>query len=153
GRAGAHIELLVISRRVVILTEHLDDRQRYAGRLHLAVGPARGTQPIGSPDLEPHEIVGVVGHAHLVGIGVAHAHPRRADGRWLVAHARVCTACVASARSVRVAASGSGVPKMAWPATKIVAPAAAMASMFVASTPPSTSIGALEPAADSTART
>ncbi len=42
---------------------------------------------------------------------------------------------------------------MAWPATKIDAPAAAMASMFDASTPPSISMGADEPAAASTART
>ena len=45
--------------------------------LHLAIAPAERPQQVGARHLEPHEVVRVVDHAHLIGFGVA--DPQRGD--------------------------------------------------------------------------
>src|SRR5690349_20533956 len=42
---------------------------------HLAVFKAQLPQQLYPADLKPYDKVGVVDHAHLVGLGVAHAQP------------------------------------------------------------------------------
>ena len=56
----------------------LDDGQLKARVFHLAIGPAELSQQIRPAHLEPDEVVGVVHHAHLVGLRITHAHGRGA---------------------------------------------------------------------------
>ena len=81
--ARPHLDLIVVARRLAVLAVRLDDRQREPVGFHLAIGPARVAEQVGAADLEPDEVVRVVDDAHLVGFGVAHAHPdgREMDGR------------------------------------------------------------------------
>src|SRR5687767_6197739 len=66
-RAGPNLDVVVIARRPAVVAVRLDDRQRHAVALHLAVTPAGFPQPLGPSDLEPDEVVGVVDDAHAVG--------------------------------------------------------------------------------------
>ena len=75
------LELVVVPRRLAVVAVRFDHRQREAVGFHLAIAPAGVAQQIGAADLEPDEVVRVVDDAHLVGFGVAHAHPRDGSGR------------------------------------------------------------------------
>src|SRR6185436_18910199 len=100
------------------------------------VGEAAHAQQVRGAHLEPGEVAAVVGHAHLVRLGVPHADRRAGpDGQ------------LAASISRRAAASGSPLPYTALPATKTSPPASASARMLLASTPPSTSITVLRPRA------
>ena len=48
---------------------------------HLAVAPAGVPQPFGAGHLEPDEVVGVVHHAHPIGLGIADADLRQSARR------------------------------------------------------------------------
>ena len=106
-----HLEVVVVLRRFAIRAVRFDHRQREALDLHLAIAPARLAQQVGAADLEPHEVVRVVDDAHLVGFGVAHAHPGLGLGRSSRIHRGTATggtAASAAALSSRTARSGSG---------------------------------------------
>src|SRR6185503_17737672 len=112
-------------------------------------------QPVGPADLEPDEIVGVVDHAHLVGFGIANTDVGRALGGRSRHQTRmpVAAALLADARRLRVAASASAEPKIALPATRMVAPAATISATLELSTPPSISMWAADPVSASNAFT
>src|SRR5262245_59559946 len=148
--AGVDFELVVVPRRRQVAAECLDHGQLDALLLHVPVGPAVMAQPVGAAHFEPDQIVRVVGHTHLVGVGIAHAHSTGGDRRVHVVLAH--RPLPASVRSARVALSASGVPKMAFPATRIRAPAFTNAAAWLRSPPPSTAIGTQTPARSSIAR-
>ena len=76
GPRRRDLQLVVVAGRLPVLAVRLDDRQREAVGLHLAIAPARLAQQIRASDLEPDEVVRVVHDAHLVGFGVPHANAR-----------------------------------------------------------------------------
>src|SRR5262245_26505845 len=141
GTRRHDLQLVVVPGGQPIVAVHFDNRQREAVSFHLTIAPARETQQVGPANLEPHEIVRVVHDAHLVGFGVS--NPKAADGAGDV-HRVGATgrAAIAQALSSRVARSGSEVPKIAFPATRIRAPAATTRGAVFRSMPPSISIGA-----------
>src|SRR5687767_2453874 len=98
-----------------------DDGQPHPRVLHLPVTPAERAQKVGARHFEPHEIIGVVSHPHLVGLGVADAHSRRGGG----APAHCGTATPAAARRSRMARARSVCLNSALPTTSISAPASA----------------------------
>src|SRR3954471_15009441 len=147
--ARAHVDVVVIPGGFLVNAVRFDNRQSVSLCLHRSIIPAGLAEQIGPADFEPHEVVRVIDDAHFVGFGVAHPDP--GERRW-GAH-RTAAAPSAAALSSRVARSGSGVLKIADPATKIRAPAATRRAILCRSTPPSISIGAGLPAASSSART
>ena len=56
------------ARRPAILARRLDDGELRALGLHVAIALARLPEPVGPPDLEPHQVVGVVDDPHGVGV-------------------------------------------------------------------------------------
>ena len=54
---------------------------RSPARLELAVARAAPPQVLGSGDIEPDQIAGVIGDAHLVGLGVIDPNQDLGDGR------------------------------------------------------------------------
>src|SRR5262245_11548751 len=148
-------EFVVVLRRPAVLAMRFDDGQLYAVSFHGAIAVARIPQPVCSPNLEPDEIVGVIHHAHAVRLRISHANRGTSDEPGVgVGHARcVVGVPAAAARSIRVARSGSAVPKIACPATRMLAPAATTRGAVSSSMPPSISIGTDAPASFSTART
>src|SRR5439155_16163992 len=148
-RARPDFELIVVPGRTPVVAVRLDHRKLHALVFHGAITVASVAEPVRAANLEPYEVVRVIHDAHAVGLGIAHADVRAADthGRG-VGHARgVLGAPDAAARSARVARSGSWFPKMALPATRMVAPAATTVAAVASSMPPSISMGAAEPAA------
>ena len=122
------VELIVVATGVHVLARRFDDGQEDACRLQVAIRAAQRAQQIGPANLEPDEVVGVVDHPHLVGLGVSHAHVRarcrRGAGQCRLGHRAACdhrdvtlVRGSAAARSARTAAAGSGAPKTADPAT------------------------------------
>ena len=78
---GMDLHHVVVARGSAILARRLDDGELRALGLHVAIALARLPEPVGPPDLEPHQVVGVVDHAHDVGFGVPHPEGRRRDER------------------------------------------------------------------------
>src|SRR5262245_2364447 len=132
---GPDLQLVVVPRGTRVFAMCFDHRQRNTSLFHLAITPAERPQQIRARDLEPHEVVRVVDHAHLVGLGVADAHRRRRgldDGHLTAAPA-------AADRRSRTACATSAAPKTVWPDTRTVAPAATTRAAFEWSMPPSIS--------------
>src|SRR5688572_3609047 len=144
GRPRPDLDLLVVPRRLPVLAMRLDHRQRDAVVFHIAIAPSRFAEPLGAADFEPHQVVCVVDDPHAVSVGVTYAQSCVPDDVRLI-HARE-TEASAAARRARVAVSGSDVPKIALPATRIEAPADTTSATLEASMPPSISIGAADPA-------
>jgi molybdopterin converting factor subunit 1 len=70
-------DLLVIMSRVQITAVRFDNRQQYAVlALHVLVPKTGGFTHFRTPHLHPDEVVGVVHHAHLVGLGIANPDVR-----------------------------------------------------------------------------
>src|SRR5262245_60392344 len=155
GSPRPDFEFVVVLRRSAVLAMRFDDGQLYAVSFHCAIAVARISQPVGPSNLEPDEIVCVIHHAHAVRLRISHANRGASDEPGVgVGHARcVVGVPAAAARSIRVARSGSAVPKIACPATRMFAPAATTRGAVSSSMPPSISIGTDEPASFSTART
>ena len=82
----------------------LDDRQADARRLHVAIAAPDRAQQLAAADFEPHEVVGVIDHAHLVGFGVAHPDVDASEG---ALRSSGSDRCAASFRAL-VAAVGIG---------------------------------------------
>src|SRR5207244_2566249 len=133
------LDLLVVLRRRLIGASRLDHRQRESVGLHLPIVPARFAQQIRSPHLEPDEVVRVVDHPHLVGLGVTYADP--GDGLERAHRGDEAAAPFAAALSSRVARSGSALWNTAEPATMMLAPAATTRATLCRSMPPSISTG------------
>src|SRR5262245_57005726 len=148
-------EFVVILRRSPVLAMRFDDRQLHARSFHRAIAIARVPQPVGSSDLEPDKVICVIHHAHAVRLRISHANRGASDEPGMrVGHARCGVGVpVTAARSARVARSGSAVPKIACPATRMLAPAATTLGAVSSSMPPSISMGTDERASVSTART
>src|SRR5262245_43729668 len=148
-------EFVVVLRRPAVLAVRFDDGQLHTLRFHGAIGVARIPQPVGSSNFEPDEIVCVIHHAHAVRLRIAHPNRGASDECGVrVGHARYAVGVPATAaRRARIARSGSGVPKIAWPATRMLAPAATTRGAVSSSIPPSISMGTDDPASVSTART
>src|SRR5262249_40810595 len=153
GGGRHNLELIVVPRRLAIFAVGFDDRQRKAVRFHLTIAPPGEAQQVGASDFEPHEVVRVVDDSHLIGFSVPNTNP--ADCATAVHRVGATErACIARALSSRVARSGSEAPKIAWPATRIRAPAATTRGAVFRSMPPSISMGAaVFPARSSAART
>ena len=139
------LQLVVVARRPRVLAVRFDHRQRHAGLLHLAIAPAERPQQVGARHLEPHEVVGVVDDAHLVGFRVADA-----DGsRWRTGttftwpRAPVDCGSELASRRCRIGAAEDrpGRPR------GCRRPAATTRAAFAASMPPSISMSALAPRA------
>src|SRR5439155_4656539 len=112
----------------------LDHRQPHAVLLQLAIGEAAPAEQVRASDLEPGEVLRVVGDAHLVGLRVAHPDLRGGlDAQRQASSSR------------RAAASASPAPKTAVPATSTSAPASTSARALLMSTPPSISISVRSP--------
>src|SRR5262245_10291791 len=148
-------EFVVVLRRPPVLAMRFDDGQLHAGSFHRAITVTRVPQPVGSSNFEPDKIIRVIHHTHAVRLRISHANSGASDEPGMrVGHARCGVGIpVTAARSARVARSGSGVPKIACPATRMLAPAATTLGAVRSSIPPSISIGTEEPASVSTART
>src|SRR6185436_18105717 len=70
-RADQH--LVVVRERRPVPAAHLGNHEELAALFDLAVRHAGGAAEIRAPDFEPHDVVRVVGDAHLVGFLVADA--------------------------------------------------------------------------------
>src|SRR5688572_6572677 len=132
-----HHQLIVVARWRLVFAMRLDDRKADARCFHVAIAAPDGTQKLAAADFEPHEVIGVIHHTHLVGFSVAHTNGDALRGLW--GHHEETAA--ASFKAL-VAAAGSDVLKMAEPATTISTPASTARAMFDRSMPPSISIGA-----------
>src|ERR1039458_8682665 len=70
-------DFLVEPRRRGVAAARLGYRQENAIlQLHLLVLEAARFAVLHAADLHPHQVIGVVNHAHLVGFGIAHADAR-----------------------------------------------------------------------------
>ena len=54
----------------------LDHRQQNAFGFQVAIAESRGAAVFDAAHLHPHQVIGVVDDAHLVGFGVAHPQAR-----------------------------------------------------------------------------
>src|SRR5262249_6867427 len=73
--AGLHGDPLVVARAVDVATADVQDRQQHAVLLlHLAIAASQRAQHLGAAELEPAQLLYVAGPAHLIGVGIAHAH-------------------------------------------------------------------------------
>src|SRR4029079_5748674 len=115
-RSGADLELIIITGGAAVLGGRLHHRKRDTVRFHRAVGPAGGAEPVASADLEPDQIVGVVDNAHLIRFCIADADAGGPDRRRRHTRMPPAAALFADVRRLRVAASASEEPKIAWPA-------------------------------------
>src|SRR6185369_1077703 len=72
--AGLARDALVVARAVEVATARVQHREQHTVlALHLGVAPSQRAHHLGATDLEPAQVLAVVGPAHLVGVGVAHA--------------------------------------------------------------------------------
>src|SRR5690348_5980762 len=85
GREIAHpaadAQQLVIASRLAVTHAQVGDREEDPLLLHLAVGEPGGAEVLGAGHVEPHDIAGVIDHAHLVRLRVVDAMFDRADLR------------------------------------------------------------------------
>jgi hypothetical protein len=73
-------DLVVVARGGLVAQLHVDDGDvAVVLLLHVAIAEAERAQQLDAADLEPDDEVRVVDHAHLVGLGVAHAELCLAD--------------------------------------------------------------------------
>src|SRR3954468_2980297 len=68
---------IVVAGRFQVIDRGLVHRQQDAARLDLAVAHAQSADVMGARPLEETEVVGVIHHAHLVGVAVDDAHAVR----------------------------------------------------------------------------
>ena len=68
----AHPERVIVAGRLAIADAHLTDHEAEPGRFQLAIAEPRPPQILAPRDIEPHQIAGVIRHAHLVDLGVVH---------------------------------------------------------------------------------
>ena len=80
GQAGVDLEHVVVVDGAQIPRAGVDHGQAQALRLQLAIGHPALAQEVRAADLEPGEVLGVVGDAHLVRLRVAHADRGRGAG-------------------------------------------------------------------------
>src|ERR1700679_2526904 len=70
-------QLIVVTRRRLIPCRHLgDSNQRVVLLLHILVVHPQLSNELHPPYLEPHQVIRVIHHAHLVGLGIPHPNPR-----------------------------------------------------------------------------
>src|SRR6516162_10801385 len=72
-------EVVVASRRLVAAADIDDCDVRVVQLLHVMVAESELPEHLDTTHLEPHHVVRMVDHAHLVGFGVAHAQLRFED--------------------------------------------------------------------------
>jgi hypothetical protein len=80
-----HQNLFVIARRGAVAAfglGHGDEASILA--LHVTIGKAQLPQQFDASHLEPDEMVGVINHSHLIGLGVTHAQPGFIDRLWVI---------------------------------------------------------------------
>src|ERR1700721_1519012 len=70
-----HHQFIVIPRRSTIPYMHIYHRNPAALGLHLLVVQAHAADQLHSANLEPHQVVRVIHHAHLIGLGIPHPPP------------------------------------------------------------------------------
>src|SRR6202453_5236704 len=70
-----HHQFIVIPRRSTIPYMHIHHRDPATLSLHLLVVQAHAADQLHSANLEPHQVVRVIHHAHLIGLGIPYPHP------------------------------------------------------------------------------
>src|SRR6266478_6188801 len=82
----AHDDLVVISRRRLVAAACVHHgNEAFVIPLHVAVSKSQLTHQFHASDFKPDEVIGMIDHSHLIGLGVAHPQPALAD------YARVIT--------------------------------------------------------------
>ncbi|PYP57688.1 MAG: hypothetical protein DMD44_09630 [Gemmatimonadetes bacterium] len=76
---AAHPDQIVVARRRAEADIDLGHREVHALLLQLFVGDPGLAHQLGAGAIEPDQVVGVVDHAHLIGLGVVDAERYRAD--------------------------------------------------------------------------
>src|SRR3989441_10179215 len=76
---AAYPHEVVVPRGRAVAQLHLGDGEVDALPLELLVRQARFAHQLGAGPVEPDEVIGVVDHPHLIGLGVVDAERYRAD--------------------------------------------------------------------------
>src|SRR5205085_3170098 len=71
--------VFVACRRLVATSRFGNDHEEAALALHVSVRKATIMAILAAAHLEPHQVVRIIGNAHLIGFGIAHADARLAD--------------------------------------------------------------------------
>src|SRR6266496_1339120 len=72
---GTHDDLFVIACRGPIAAAGIRHGDETAVVLfHIAIGKTKLAQHLDAPDFEPHKMIGVIDHAHLVRFRITHAY-------------------------------------------------------------------------------
>ena len=74
GERRADQHFVVVAKRHDVAAPDLDDDEQRATLLDLAIRHAGRAAEVRPPDLEPHQVLGVMRDRHLIGLGVADAH-------------------------------------------------------------------------------
>src|SRR5690606_35416353 len=93
AKPGSHRQLIVITRAALVAAQRLNHRQRIAAFLKLGVRDTGLAHRFGTADLEEDDVVAVIDHAHLVGLGVAYSDRdvgRHVSGQWPVVSVAAC---------------------------------------------------------------
>src|ERR1700680_538878 len=81
----AYNNFIVVARRSLIAATGIDDGDAATiFCLHVAIRKPELPQQFYSADFEPHEVIGMIDHAHLVSLSVAHPQASLTDDRMIV---------------------------------------------------------------------
>src|SRR5690349_13212869 len=81
----AHDNLVVISGRRLVAATSVDHRnEAVVLPLHVTVGKTQLAHIFHAPDLKPDEVIGMIDHPHLIGLGIAHPQPALAHNPCLI---------------------------------------------------------------------
>ena len=75
GDTRAHAQHFVVARRLFVAAMHVgDDDVAVVFGFHLFVFKAEGAHQFHTANLKPDQVVGVINHPHLVGLGITHPY-------------------------------------------------------------------------------
>src|SRR5437879_1214346 len=71
----AHNDLVIVTGRSLVPAARVDHRNEAVVVLfHVLVRETQLPEQFHSPDFEPDEMIGMIDHSHLIGLGIAHPH-------------------------------------------------------------------------------
>ncbi len=84
---------IIVPGGLPVFDRYVADRQAQSGQLEIPITHAAPAKMLGSGDVEPDQIAGMVDHAHLVGLGIVDPNLRFRDCRYR-SHEDVLMRCI-----------------------------------------------------------
>src|ERR1700732_2292104 len=81
---GLHDNFIVIAGWSFVAAARVDHRNKQTvAAFHIAIRKSKLPHQFHTPDFKPDEVVGMIDHSHLIGLGIAHPYSRLAD-HWVM---------------------------------------------------------------------